>query len=54
MVVVSHASAGTYGAYVCDARAAAGSTSVMVRNLTAGALSEAIVLRFAVIKATIT
>jgi hypothetical protein len=54
MVMVSHASAGTFGAYVCDARAAAGSASVVVRNVTAGALSEAIVLRFIVIKASTT
>jgi hypothetical protein len=54
MVMVSHSSAGTFGAYVCDARAAAGSASVVVRNVTAGALSEAIVLRFIVIKASTT
>ena len=50
IVVVNHASAGTFGAYLCDARAAAGSASVVVRNVTAGDLSEAIVLRFIVIK----
>jgi hypothetical protein len=51
MVMISHSGAGTFGAYVCDARAAAGSASVVVRNVTAGALSEAIVLRFAIVKA---
>jgi hypothetical protein len=52
IVILNHVSAGTYGAYLTQARAAAGSASISVRNLTAGALSEAIVIGFAVIKAT--
>jgi hypothetical protein len=53
-VVLNHASAGTAGAYTLNAQAAAGSASINVRNVTGGALSEAIVIRFAVIKATTT
>lgn len=49
-IVINHVSGGTFGAYACDARAAAGSAEIMLRNLTAGSLSEAVVLGFAVIK----
>lgn len=51
VVVVNHASGGTAGAYALTPQASAGSVSITVRNLTAGPLSEAIVLRFAIIKA---
>jgi hypothetical protein len=54
VVILNHASAGTAGAYTLNAQAAAGSASINVRNVTGGALSEAIVIRFAVIKATTT
>jgi hypothetical protein len=54
VVVLNHASAGTAGAYTLNAQAAAGSASINVRNVTGGALSEAIVIRFAVVKATTT
>lgn len=50
-VLVQHVSAGTVGAYGCTAVAAAGSATVYVRNNTAGALSEAIVLKYSVLKA---
>jgi len=51
VVVLNHASAGTAGKYALNAQAAAGSASVNVTNISAGSLSEAIVIRFAVIKA---
>jgi hypothetical protein len=54
VVMLNHASAGTAGAYTLNAQAAAGSASINVRNVSGGSLSEAIVLRFAVIKATTT
>jgi hypothetical protein len=54
MVLVSHSSVGTFGAYTLNGRAAAGSASIDVRNVSTGSLSEAIVIRFAVIKSTIT
>lgn len=51
-VIVNHASAGTAGAYVVSANAiGAGSFKVSVRNVSGGALGEAIVLNYSVIKA---
>lgn len=49
-VIVLHESAGTLGAYSFASTAAAGSASISVHNNTPGSLSEAIVLRFVVIK----
>ena len=54
LLVLNHVSGGTAGAYLLNAQAAAGSASVNVRNITAASLSEAIVIGFAVIKASIT
>ena len=51
LLVLNHVSGGTAGAYLLNAQAAAGSASINVRNVTAGSLSEAIVISFAVIKA---
>jgi len=51
LLVLNHVSGGTAGAYLLNGQAAAGSVSINVRNVTAGALSEAIVIGFAVIKA---
>jgi hypothetical protein len=51
LLVLNHVSGGTAGAYLLNAQAAAGSASINVRNVTAGSLSEAIVIGFAVIKA---
>jgi hypothetical protein len=50
---VSHLSGGNFGDYACDARAAAGSATVMLRNLTAGSLSDAVVLKFIVVKGSL-
>ena len=50
-VIVNHASAGTGGAYAVHAHTiGAGSFRIMVGNMSAGSLSEAIVIRFLVIK----
>jgi hypothetical protein len=50
-IIVSHESAGTLGAYAVNGRATgAGTAAIDVRNGSAGSLSEAIVLRFSVIK----
>lgn len=54
LLVINHVSGGTLGAYMFGARAAAGSATITVRNVTAGSLSEALVIGFAVIKATTT
>ena len=51
LLVLNHVSGGTAGSYLLNAQAAAGSASINVRNITAGSLSEAIVIGFAVIKA---
>jgi hypothetical protein len=50
VLILNHISAGTAGSYLLNAQAAAGSASINVRNITAGSLSEAIVIGFAVIK----
>lgn len=50
-VVIQHVSGGTVGSYTVTAVAAAGSATVYVRNVSAGNLSEAIVLKYSVIKA---
>ena len=51
ILIMNHISAGTAGSYLLNAQSAAGSASIDVRNITAGSLSEAIVIAFAVIKA---
>jgi hypothetical protein len=50
-IVLNHISGGTFTAYALDAQPGAGSALIGVRNLTAGSLSEAIVVGFTVIKA---
>jgi hypothetical protein len=51
-VVCTHHATGTFGGYTINARVTgAGSVSIAVRNNTAGSLSEAIVIKFSVIKA---
>ena len=54
LLIVNHVSGGTTGAYMFGARAAAGSATITVRNVTAGDLAEALVIGFAVIKASTT
>jgi hypothetical protein len=53
VIVLNHRSGGTAGAYLLNAQVAAGSATINVRNITAAALAEAIVIGFAVIKAVI-
>ena len=51
VVIAIHGSAGTAGAYLVQANTmASGSFNVTVANLSTGALSEAIVINFVVIK----
>lgn len=52
MVLVQHLSGGTLGTYSVFAAAAAGSATITLRNITAGPLSEAVVIQFTVIKNT--
>jgi hypothetical protein len=51
-IVCSHHATGTFGAYTVNARVTGnGAASIAVRNNSAAALSEAIVIKFSVIKA---
>jgi len=50
IIVMNHISGGTLGAYLFNASTAAGSAVINVSNWTAGALAQAVVIRFAVIK----
>lgn len=51
VLILNHVTTGTRGAYGLNAQCGAGSAVVYVRNNSAGSLSEAIVIRFAVVKA---
>lgn len=51
LLVLNHVSGGTFGAYTLNGRAAAGSATIDVRNVSAGALLEAVVIGYAVVKA---
>lgn len=51
-VAVQHVSGGTLGAYTAMGLAGGSTVGITVRNVSAGSLSEAIVLKFVVIKAT--
>ena len=53
IIILNHVSGGTAGAYLLNAQAGSGSASINVRNITGGALSEAIVIGFAIIKAVV-
>lgn len=54
VVVVNHVSGGTVGSYTFNVQCAAGSATLNIRNNTAGALAEALVLSFVVLKGVIT
>lgn len=49
-IILIHSSVGTVGSYLLNAQPGAGSAVINVRNTSAGNLSEAIVVRFTVIK----
>lgn len=49
VLILNHISGGTVGSYTLNAQPAAGSATINVRNNTAGNLSEAIVIQFAII-----
>ena len=53
VLIVNHVSGGTVGAYTLNASCNTGTATIYVRNATAGSLSEALVLRFAVIKGSV-
>jgi lysophospholipase L1-like esterase len=54
VMVINHVSGGTLGSYTVNASCAAGSATIYLRNNTAGALAEAVVLRFVILKGAIT
>lgn len=51
VLILNHISGGTPGSYSLNARCAAGSATIDVRNNTAANLGEAIVIQFAMVKA---
>lgn len=53
VVIFTHSSGGTLGAYGVACTPAAGSATVVLRNLTPGSLSEAPIFRFAVVKGVV-
>ena len=50
IVIVSHVSGGTLGSYNFAVAPATGNANITIRNITAGSLSEALTLRFIVVK----
>lgn len=50
LMVLNHSSGGTIGSYTLNAAVGAGSATIYVRNNTAGSLSEAVVIRYAIVK----
>ena len=54
VLVLIHSSVGTNGAYTLNAFPSNGSAVISVRNISSAALSEAIVISFAVIKGSAT
>jgi hypothetical protein len=50
IVIVSHISGGTLGSYNFATAPSAGNANIVIRNITAASLSEALTLRFIVIK----
>lgn len=51
VMILNHVSGGTAGAYTLNAQCGASSATINIRNVTAGNLSEAIVIAYVVIKA---
>ena len=54
LIVLNHVTTGTFGSYTLNGRCLAGSAGIDVRNVSGGSLSEAIVIRFALIKGATT
>lgn len=54
LLLIQHVSGGTVGAYTVTANCAAGTATIYLRNNTAGALAEALVLKFSLRKGATT
>jgi len=50
IIVINHISGGTLGSYTFNASCGVGTADINVRNVSLGSLSDAVILRFAVIK----
>lgn len=50
VIILNHSSAGTAGSYALNGQCGNGTAAINVRNITAGSLSQAIVIRFVIIK----
>lgn len=50
-LILNHVGAGTKGGYTLNAECLAGTATVSLRNNTAGALAEALVIRYTLVKA---
>jgi hypothetical protein len=50
IIVINHISGGTLGSYTFNASCGIGTADINIRNVSLGSLSEAVILRFAVIK----
>lgn len=50
VLVINHAAGGTFGAYSLQAQCGAGVATISIRNVTGGALAEALTIGFALIK----
>ena len=50
IIVINHISGGTLGSYTFNASCGIGTADINVRNVSLGSLSDAVILRFAVIK----
>lgn len=53
IIYLQHQATGTFGAYTLNGRTAAGSAIISIRNNSSTSLSEALVIRFIVVKSTI-
>lgn len=52
-LILNHVATGTFGAYSLNGRCGAGSASIDISNRSGGALAEAIVIRFTLIKGVV-
>lgn len=51
VLTLNHVSGGTLGSYALNAAAGSGNATIYLRNISASSLSEAVVIRFATVKA---
>jgi hypothetical protein len=54
VMIINHVTMGTFGSYTFNSRCGSGAANIEVRNISGGSLSEEIVLRYALIKGSVT